>query len=524
MADQKLISSIFDLTKNVDKLSVDIKKNAASTSELAAAQEKSTESTKDLGKVAESIKGLDLKSLKGEFSELTKSIGGLDFKGLSGDLKALDFKGLTKDLKSLDFKGLTQGLKGLDLKGIVGGAKGLDLKGISGSLGDIGSLKDTISGSLGGLLKGGGKGILGAFAEGGDVKKTGNYLVGEKGPEVVNLKAGAAVIPNNILKARQDILKKLGSDAPSEKEISRKREELLTSDPLYYDGEPGWLEEDLNSYLEGLQGKATSEFTQEDLKKLSKPVDNKAEELVNPSSTSAKIDKKGKSEEDKAKLKEKKDGLFSKIFGKKDKDEAESGDKKSKFSDLISKGGDLLKENKDALKGKASELGLAGMSDIFKSKKDGGGPGGMLNSLKGLNKKSGEDGASGLLSSIKGLGKKSGDGESGGIKSDIVKLSKKENKSVTPGDSISSPTNQAADNKKSTTASPTITSAESSGPTTGKEKSDASAAASPMDGGQLTAADGAEIKMLLARMASALEGTLTVSSLESPFRPDSRKF
>jgi hypothetical protein len=521
MADQKLISSIFDLTKNVDKLSGDIKKNAASTSELVAAQEKSAESTKDLGKVAESIKGLDLKSLKGEFSELTKSIGGLDFKGLSGDLKALDFKGLTKDLKSLDFKGLTQGLKGLDLKGIVGGAKGLDLKGISGSLGDIGSLKDTISGSLGGLLKGGGKGILGAFAEGGDVKKTGNYLVGEKGPEVVKLQQGSAVISNNILKERADILNRLGSKAPSEQEIANKRIELIKADPMYYDDEQGeeWLYSDVNDYLESL-----IVFGKEDLSKLSKPVSNKAEALVNPSVAPVKTDKKGKSEEDKAKLKEKKDGLFSKISGKKDKDEAESGDKKSKFSDLISKGGDLLKENKDALKGKASELGLGGITDIFKSKKDGGGPGGMLNSLKGLNKKSGEEGAGGLLSSIKGLGKKSGDGESGGIKSDIVKLSKKGNKSGTPGDSPSAPTNQATDNKKSTTVSSVTPSTESSSPTTGKEKSDASAAASSMDGGQLTAADGAEIKILLARMASALEGTLTVSSLESPFRPDSRKF
>jgi len=520
MADQKLISSIFDLTKNVDKLSGDIKKNAASTSELAAAQEKSAESTKDFGKVAESIKGLDLKSLKGEFSELTKSIGGLDFKSLSGDLKALDFKGLTKDLKSLDFKGLTQGLKGLDLKGVIGGAKGLDLKGISGSLGDIGSLKDTISGSLGGLLKGGGKGILGSFEDGGDVKKTGNYLVGERGPEVVNLKTGSAVIPNNILKERQDILKKLGSDAPSEKEISRKRNELLLSDPTYYDNEPGWLEEDINSYLEGLQGKSTSEFTQEDLKKLSKPVDNKAEELVNPSAASTKNDKKEKNKEDKTKLKEKKDGLFSKIFGKKDKEESEGENKKSKFSDLISKGGDLLKENKDVLKGKVSELGLGGISDIIKPKKDGGGPGGMM----GLNKKSAGDDGSGLLSSIKGLSKKSGDSESGGIKSDIVKLSKKEKKAGMTADSLSTSPNQSPDNKQSPVASPPIASTEPSSTTAGKEKSDSPSSASSMEGGQLTAADGAEIKMLLARIASTLEGTLSVSALESPFRPDSRKF
>ena len=503
MADQKLISSIFDLTKNVDKLSGDIKKNAASTSELVAAQEKSAESTKDLGKVAESIKGLDLKSLKGEFSELTKSIGGLDFKGLSGDLKALDFKGLTKDLKSLDFKGLTQGLKGLDLKGIVGGAKGLDLKGISGSLGDIGSLKDTISGSLGGLLKGGGKGILGAFADGGDVKKTGNYLVGEKGPEVVKIKAGAAVIPNNILKERQDILKKLGSDAPSEKEISRKREELLTSDPLYYDGEPGWLEEDINSYLEGLQGKSTTEFTQEDLKKLSKPVDNKAEELVNPSAASTKTDKKGKSNEDKAKLKEKKDGLFSKIFGKKDKDEAEGGDKKSKFSDLISKGGDLLKNNKNALKEKASEFGLDGISGIMKSKTKGGESGGLLKSLKGL-------------------GKGNSGGEGGDFKSNILKLSKSEKKTSQPNEKSA----EINEIKPAPAAAASSVSANPNSPSgdTAKSESKSSGATETNTGGGLTKSDADDIKILLARLATIMEGTLNVSVLEKPFRPNSRNF
>jgi hypothetical protein len=519
MADQKLISSIFDLTKNVDKLSGDIKKNSASTSELVAAQEKSVESTKDLGKVADSIKGLDLKSLKGEFSQLTKSIGGLDFKGLSGDLKALDFKGLSKDLKSLDFKGLTQGIKGLDLKGIVGGAKGLDLKGISGSLGDIGSLKDTISGSLGGLLKGG-KGLLGAFEKGGPVNKTGQYLVGEKGPEIVKLQQGSAVIPNNILKARQDILKKLGTDAPSEKEIANKRKELLSSDPLYYDGEPGWLEEDINSYLEGLQGKSTSEFTQEDLKKLTKPVDTKAEALVNPLESQLKASNKEKNKEDKSKLKEKKDGLFSKIFGKKDKNETEGGEKKSKFSDLISKGGDLLKENKDALKGKASELGLGGITDILKSK---GAPGGIMKSIKGLNKKSEGGESGGLLSSVKGLVKKSDDGESGGIKSDIVKLSKKEKKSGSPNEPMQASPNQDANIKKAADGAISKKAPESANAETAKSKSDSASSSSDGGAGQVTGADLAEIKILLAKMAASLEGTLSVSPLESPFRPNSRK-
>jgi hypothetical protein len=502
MSDQKLISSIFDLTKNVDKLSGDIKKNTASTTELVSAQEKSVESTKDLGKVADSIKGLDLKSLKGEFSQLTKSIGGLDFKGLSGDLKALDFKGLSKDLKSLDFKGLTQGIKGLDLKGIVGGAKGLDLKGISGSLGDIGSLKDTISGSLGGLLKGG-KGLLGAFEKGGPVNKTGQYLVGEKGPEIVKLQQGSAVIPNNILKARQDILKKLGTDAPSEKEIANKRKELLSSDPLYYDGEPGWLEEDINSYLEGLQGKSTSEFTQEDLKKLAKPVDAKAEALVNPSESQLKASKKEKNKEGGAKLNEKKDGLFSKIFGKKDKNETEGEEKKSKFSDLISKGGDLLKENKDALKGKATEFGLDGIGGFMKSMDPSGQSSGLLKSIKG------------------GLGKKIG-GEGSDFKSNILKLSKSEKKPTQPNEK--QPSSDVNETKSTPTPSPVSPKSNTASESAAKSESNNPATTNSDGGGGLTKSDGEDIKILLARLATIMEGTLNVSVLDKPFRPNSRKF
>lgn len=58
-----------------------------------------------------------------------------------------------------------------------------------------------IGGGKGGLLGFGGidkfKGILGGKAEGGPVSRTGAYLVGERGPEIVRLQAGSAVIPNN---------------------------------------------------------------------------------------------------------------------------------------------------------------------------------------------------------------------------------------------------------------------------------------------------------------------------------------
>ena len=520
--DQKLISSLLDLSRNVDKLSGDIKKNTSTTADLAETQTKAADNTKDLGKIAEGIKGLDLGSLKGEFSQLTKGISGLDFQGLSKDLKSLDFKGLAQGIKGLDFKELTQGIKGLDFKSLgqdlkkldfkdlAGSIKGLDLKGIAGAASgikglDIGGIagavkgdgiKNVVSGSLGGLAKGFGKNLLGGFAAGGNVEKTGNYLVGEKGPEIVNLTKGAAVIPNNmlginnnILKERQNILKKLGSDAPSEKEISKKRNELLAADPEFYKDDLDWLEEDVNSYLEGLQGKSTSEFTQDDLKKLTKPVDNKAEEVVSP------VTKAPKATEVKneAKIKEKKDGLFSKIFGKK-KDDNIKEEEKPKGPSIFDKGKDLLK-NVDK-------------ESLIKSGQD------LLNNPANLLKSAGGIGMQAML-------KKKEELKPAEIKNTVNKLSKlpvpkpaaKNTPDSTPAaetaNKMSAVANQTETNKgetKSSSASATSTSAAASGGSEGMSKDDVT-----------------EMKSILMRIASLLEGPLSVSSIDAPYRPDSRR-
>jgi len=500
--DPKLISSLLDLSRNVDKLSGDIKKNTATTSDLVEVQEKSTEGTKDLGKVADSIKGLDLNSLKGEFSQLTKSIGGLDFKSLSTDLKSLDFKSLSKDLKSLDFKGLTEGIKGLDFKGIGDMAKGLDIKSLAGGLKEGGGIKDVVSGSLGGLLKGG-KGLLGAFEKGGPVNQTGQYLVGEKGPEIVKLQQGSAVIPNDILKARQDILKKLGPDAPSEKEISRKRNELLTADPVYYDGEPDWLEEDINSYLEGLQGKVTSEFTQDDLKKLTKPVNNKAEEVVNPPAPTDKKEKK--SEEKEAKLKEKKEGLFSRIFGKKDKENDGKAEEDKNKSDIFAKGKDLLKDvDKTKLLSSGSDL-LKGASGMFGDKL--GGKLGTAGNILGV--------GSELSKQVKlpSLAKKAPELKTPELKTDIKKLSTPPAPKAQPKPAAAK--EEVSEGKKSPTEAVSTESKTSDKPAEAKSEK--------MGDSGMTSNDIQEMKSALVRIASLLEGPLNVSPMSGPYRPDSRR-
>jgi hypothetical protein len=504
--DPKLISSLLDLSRNVDKLSGDIKKNTATTSDLVEVQEKSTEGTKDLGKVADSIKGLDLNSLKGEFSQLTKSIGGLDFKSLSTDLKSLDFKSLSKDLKSLDFKGLTEGIKGLDFKGIGDMTKGLDIKSLAGGLKEGGGIKDVVSGSLGGLLKGG-KGLLGAFEKGGPVNQTGQYLVGEKGPEIVKLQQGSAVISNDILKERADILNRLGSKAPSEQEIANKRIELIKADPMYYDDEQGeeWLYSDVNDYLESL-----IVFGKEDLSKLSKPVSNKAEALVNPSVAQSKDSKKEKKEDDKSKLKEKKEGLFSRMFGKKkDKEnegKAEGDENKSKLgADIFAKGKDLLKDvDKTKLLSSGADL-LKGAGGMFGDKL--GGKLGTAGDILGV--------GSELSKQVKlpSLAKKAPELKTPELKTDIKKLSTPPAPKAQPKPAAAK--EEVSEGKKSPTEAVSTESKTADKPAETKSEK--------MGDSGMTSNDIQEMKSALVRIASLLEGPLNVSPMSGPYRPDSRR-
>jgi len=505
--DQKLISSLLDLSRNVDKLSGDIKKNTATTSDLAEVQTKSAGDTKDLGKIAESIKGLDLGSLKGEFSQLTKSIGGLDFQGLSKDLKSLDFKGLTQGIKGLDFKSLSQDLKKLDFKDLAGSIKGLDLKGISGAakgldIGGIagavkeGGIKNVVSGSLGGLAKGFGKNLLGGFEAGGKVEKTGNYLVGEKGPEIVNLNKGAAVIPNFILRERQEILKKLGKNAPSEKEIDISRKEVMASNPEYYGREGDGsthLESELNYYLEDKYGEPVQTFSPADLKKLTEPTVKKDEAVVSPVNKAPKATEVKNEVKNEAKIKEKKDGLFSKIFGKK-KDDNIKEEENPKGPSIFDKGKDLLK-NVDK-------------ESLIKSGQD------LLNNPANLLKSAGGIGMQAML-------KKKEELKPAEIKNTVNKLSKLPvPKSATKNTPDSTPAAETA-NKMSTVANQTETNKGEAKTSSPSATSTSTAASGGSEG--MSKDDATEMKSILMRIASLLEGPLSVSSIDAPYRPDSRR-
>ena len=94
--------------------------------------------------------------------------------------------------------------KNLPKAGIITGAiAGAKMGGTAGSIvPGAGTLGGAVVGGIGGAIVGGliGKGaetVVDGMASGGSVKGGGMFMVGEKGPELVNLPAGARVFNNN---------------------------------------------------------------------------------------------------------------------------------------------------------------------------------------------------------------------------------------------------------------------------------------------------------------------------------------
>lgn len=210
--DPKLTQSIIDLSRNVDKLSSELKKNTTAVETSAATHVEAIKATEKAETKTETPRGIDI---SGEISNLTKSLRGLDFKGLSKNI--------------FDFK----------------------------------------------------KGILGGFESGGIVKNPGNYVVGEKGPEVVKLKTGDTVIPNKkssgdeLIKLQIEQLKRANKKAPTDDELSRERARLMADDP---DLTPRGLTEKLSNFVDNFN---RGTFTKEDVAKLGKPI-SPAEAIKGP--------------------------------------------------------------------------------------------------------------------------------------------------------------------------------------------------------------------------------------------------
>ena len=517
--DQKLISQLLDLGRNIEKLSSEVKKNTTVNKDLVKADSvegKPQSESKDVSKIVDGFKSMDFKGLKDEFKGLKdglKGIDKLDFKGLENGLKSLDFKGLEKGLKGLDFKGLENGLKGLDIKGLTDSFKGiadiknLDIGGITKNLTSGSGVKDLISGSIGNI----GKGILGAFESGGVVKTPGSYLVGEKGPEIAQLPKNTTVIPNDKTEAilsgkpasiNNRVKSARSSKYPSDSEIETKKKELIASDPQFY-SDPAELSDEIEYYIQNYKKNSSQEtFTKEDIAKLGKST-VKPEIPGSPEApkiTQGEVQKKSTAEQKQnPELVEKKPGLFAKAFSKENVRNI-TGKIGSGASGLL--GGGLKDKLTGSLKGSAEMLISKANLNIPDAAKSGIASGlSYLDGSKNLSDKQG------LLGDMKKNLPKlsnlpSSKPKTESIQKSVTNTETRESQNITPQNITANPI--ASDS----------TSVESGSP---KNESTTSTEVA------ITKKDIEDILSALGRIGSLLEGPLSISTMDSPLRPDSRR-
>jgi hypothetical protein len=511
--DPKMVAQMLDLSRNVEKLTGELKKNTSVTGDLVKTQESIEEAKsneKSQGgdkKILESLKGLDFNILKdtlGNLNESVKKIDKIDFKNLGDAVKTLDPKKFEESFKQL------------------GNLKDIGKNLISGDVGKLGlgSIKEAIGGSLpnlggdlfGKIGKKGLGGILGGFKDGGDVNFPGKYIVGEDGPEILELDKGDKVIPNKDMQSfidgkLPDLQKRKG---PSKEEIEQKKKSLLAEDPEFY-SDPVELSDEIEYFIRSYDQKKKAEnetFTLEDIKKLGTPT-NKGESPIESSI---------KDQKSKDLIKSQPTESFKTVNEEKLKEGEKP--KKSLFKDLfskenLSKGSDLLKNLPLDKNISASDIPglLSKPSDLLK-KIDGNK---IQDTFKGL-----------IGNKTPGLAEK---------KEEILKSPLNEFKKNIPSlkeqPLQKNKTEQAATPAAITSASnlPAVANNESAIPSTSvSNTADQSAATSKpgetkTEGGQVSLGqnDIEEIKALLSRMVQALNGTLMVSPLEAPFRPDSRR-
>ena len=507
MSDPKLTAQMLDLSRNIEKLTGAVKTNTESSEKLEKSNVESEKGLKDtVSKLGGDLKNLDFKSLSKEFEGVTKSIKGLDFKKLGED-----FKGITKSFGDVGKNlGEIKSLKDLpksfgDISKSFGGIKDLtkNFEGAAKGLEGAGKIKDIVSGGFG-------KKILGAFAQGGPVPESGSYLVGEKGPEIVKLEGGSTVVPNDkLVSADQQLSEKRG---PSEKQIDRYKKYLLSEDPDYYAEFPEQLDYDIKYWINQnryqkeavidslMEGKGGETFTKEDIAKLASPVSPTpppvtVEEELSKSEKRKKEREEKKLAKEKSKAEKKEEGLETKKEGK-----VNLGSLGETSKSALSE----LKKNSGSLIEKATDIG-----------------GGILskNIENPLLKKAGE---AGLKSSAEALKKTI---EKPKAVSNITPLKSPAPK---PSESQEKKADQAsAENKKTEETKPassTSTSTESSSGSKSESKTGSGNEKSSSKGEtNMSKADIDDMKSALFRIASLLEGTLMVSPIESPYRPNSKR-
>jgi len=359
------------------------------------------------------------------------------------------------------------------------------------------------------------------FEKGGTMDKKGFAIVGEKGPELLNLNKGDEIIPGNkILKEKN----KLGADAiqsilaaenslinssdqnlnsPNKKNTESSLEDikskLLQKNPDYYSNSPKNLEEDAKKELKNVN-KEKEGFTKENLQKLNKPKNLEGNLNQENENLSPREQRRNEKEE---KKKNAEDLLKSK---------PEKSDKK----EILNKSKNfLLSQGKDILTGKKS------LADIGKDASS------LLGDKNELIKKA-TGKASSLLTNkefrekniekLKGiLNKKKEEKSSMNTESPELKRLKAEPKKEESKETMETKETPKKETPKTETPK-TETSKQEIIKTETAKKSDSESKES------IKSSDLDTIKALLGKMVSLLEGPLYVESMESPFRPDSRRF
>lgn len=524
---KKLIDQLSDLSRNIKSLTSEVKENKNVVSaENANTQKESVKEDSGKKESAEDQNKKFLKSLEGIFKkgvgEITKS--------------NVESKGILKD--------------------VAGSVKG---KGLESALGAISPLKDkalesittnpNIPKGISSLL-----GKIPKFASGGVMDKTGVALVGEKGPEVVKLDKGSKVIPaekteeimSSMKTMDQTILEKKG---PTNDQIEKYKNQLEKDDKdNFYKSYPDRLIEDINTWknrnkdrspleIDGLMKDywGNKESTNKELPTKLSPIVNKIPEIQQETKQLTKKEKREKEKEDKIKAKienKKVENLLkpeSKIQGEEEKPKVEK-----KGPTLMEKAKGLLKEKgaldkgknllfskgKDLLTGKMSIKDIAkNPSSLFGDKSQlmgkGVGSATSLLSNKGLREKG--------MAKLKGL-KKEKPEEKAEEKSSMTTESPelKKVKTETPKEEEKKQEEKKEPKKE-------IAKTESKAPTPEKESAKTVSAKTESGSAGKTSSDMGsvdlnDIKALLGKMVSLLEGPLSIETMDSPFRPDSRRF
>lgn len=610
---QKLFSQMADLGRNINLLNENVKKNTSAIESMSSVKDKEGAKGTDDKKISDALNSLD-KTLK----EIQKSLS-------------------TKPTETAKVAPSQEGSKITE-----GAPKSTNTPSNPNEKKEKFDMKD-FNKIAGGLVKN----VVRAFQEGGVAPKTGNYLVGENGPEIVALPKGSGVIPLDLKDLMKGIAKvpelsevikentkagvlgswggelivtedgkKINLDSlmevyeeqydklKDEKADAKVIQEVVDKMNAIYDlhektGEVSNSSiEDVNSQRKDILAKLAKDYTDKDqeyvastrdkiinstdksdvnsytlakahlmatqmlLEKKEKEasmkdefdklgkLEDKTSEVVSPKIEDIKKQTEKPKDTDEAKEEKKSGGLLSKIGlkkkekGKEEEKENEkepTAEKKSgKESEVLSKAGKFAETVASGVAAKVIGTNLPGVGGVLAKK--------GLNALKSLSKKGRNETGEGGEGPT-GDGKK---GETAGTKN----LS--EMKEIKPALAKSEAANITKENKEGSTALKTDVKKLSPQPKTAETKKEAeppkpkeppklaeekpkssseasittSSSSSKGGGGRGdtavqsslgTSKDIDDIKSALSRIASILEGPLTVSPIDPPFRPDSRR-